>query len=159
MLLSYAFIKRNFEFTALVLSEEWVWLQKQERKAERRCGFIFRIDFCRNFYPEVLGTSWLPALNINILCTEPLLCKSQSPHSQSKPLPLVYLSAVVSSLQLQWAQHETFGKRIIWIFICSVNVVTAFIHHCRDEQPAKPVHLHYTLSCCSEIWRCTSGWL
>lgn len=78
MLLSYAFIKRNFEFTALVLSEEWVWLQKQERKAERRCGFIFRIDFCRNFYPEVLGTSWLPALNINILCTEPLLCKSQS---------------------------------------------------------------------------------
>lgn len=51
---------------------------RKKREAERSCEFIFRIDFCRNFYPEVLGTSWMPALNINILCTEPLLCKSQS---------------------------------------------------------------------------------
>lgn len=86
---------------------------RKKREAERSHGFIFRIDFCRNFYPEVPGTSGMPALNINILCTEPLLCKSQSPHSQPQTLPLVYLSAVVLSLQLQWAQHETFGKRII----------------------------------------------
>lgn len=132
---------------------------RKKREAERSCEFIFRIDFCRNFYPEVLGTSWMPALNINILCTEPLLCKSQSPHSQSKILPLVYLSAMVSSLHLQWAQHETLGKRIIWIFICSGNFVTAFIHPCRDEQPAKPAHQHNTLSWSSEIWGCTSDWL
>lgn len=149
--------QKKFWFTALVLSEEWVWLQKK-REAERSCESVFRINFCKNFYPEVLRTSWMPTLNINILWTEPLFCKTQIPHSQSKTLPLVHLR-VVSSLQLQWAQHETFGKRIIWIFICSGNFVTAFIHHCRDEQPAKPVHLHNTLSCLSEIWRCTLDWL
>lgn len=30
---------------------------RKKREAERSCEFIFRIDFCRNFYPEVLGTS------------------------------------------------------------------------------------------------------
>lgn len=54
-LLCYISVKGHFECTGLAFCEEWVLLQKGE--AERYCEFIFMIDFCMDFYPEVLGTS------------------------------------------------------------------------------------------------------